>query len=177
MVLKVKPEKQITFAGASRGMFFVAKGTVMTVDWLDFCVEVGKEVRQTTLKLVSIHLISSHLLLPPDHRQHISKFAKHFKDFKQPYTNDEETFRRIAEVIMSYFGRIHRQYEGVATAPTRDTIAIFPMYEVEEEGQHVDKLLSLMSNPAPEERSTVLVMYSLAVSRNVCLLFTGYSSW
>lgn len=62
--------------------------------------------------------------------QHISKFAKHFKDFRQPYTKDETTFRRIAEVIMKYFGRIHTQLKGVETAPTRDTIAILPMYEV-----------------------------------------------
>lgn len=62
--------------------------------------------------------------------QHISKFAKHFKDFKQPSISDEATFQRIAEVIMTYFGRIHRQHEGVQTAPTRETIAILPMYEV-----------------------------------------------
>lgn len=103
IVLKVRPHSQITFAGASRGLFSVSKGVVMPTDWLDFSVE------------------------------HISRFARHFNDFHRPFRKNKDTFHRIAEIIMKYLGRVERQFDGIEKSPGRDTIAIIPMYELEQE--------------------------------------------
>jgi len=132
IVLRVKPEEQITCAGASLRLFDVADGIAMTRDWLDCCVE------------------------------HLSKLPKHFEFYGRSYTKDDATFRRIVEIFQAYPNRVESQLQGVETAPTRETIAVLPMYETEEPGQKMDSFLSLEAQPTGKERTSVLQMYQLA---------------
>jgi len=137
--LKIKVSNMKTLEAATHHLIPAANEVRMARDWFDFSVE------------------------------HISHWFKHFqKGPKLSASDSEEVMQKIVQTIKQYLHKDGTQYLTAENSAMRETIALLPLYDIEESGQTEVSLRLPMTTPKSanpdKERSKIVTMYSVAAT-------------